>query len=192
MNTPRRSNSLGVASLIIGVLAFLVCWIPFVNFMSILLGLIGFILAGIGLVVSMSRQGASIGYPIAGLAINGIAGGVAIVMLSLIGSAVNEVSKEAERSRTNYSERSSVRPSTVLNSSRGTVTKDEFDRIEDGMSYAQVKGIIGADGEILSQSSIAGISTVMYKWDGSGSLGANMNAMFQNGKLVSKAQFGLQ
>jgi hypothetical protein len=32
----------------------------------------------------------------------------------------------------------------------------------------------------------------MYRWDGAGMLGANLNAMFQNGKLVTKAQFGLR
>jgi hypothetical protein len=31
----------------------------------------------------------------------------------------------------------------------------------------------------------------MFMWDGT-SLGANMNAMFQDDKLVQKAQFGLK
>jgi hypothetical protein len=44
----------------------------------------------------------------------------------------------------------------------------------------------------MSRSNIAGIVTVMYGWTGRGGMGANMNAMFQNGGLVMKAQFGLQ
>jgi len=61
--------------------------------------------------------------------------------------------------------------------------------IQDGMTYQQVVGIIGAPGDQLSASSIAGYRTVMYSWTNSN--GSNMNAMFQNGKLIQKAQFGL-
>lgn len=70
------------------------------------------------------------------------------------------------------------------------VTRAEFDEIEEGMSYERVEVIIGASGEEVSSSEIAGYKTVMYQWSNPG--GGNMNAMFQNGKLVNKAQFGLR
>lgn len=73
-----------------------------------------------------------------------------------------------------------------------TATKAEFDKIQTGMSYAQVVQIIGCGGELLSESEIAGYVTVMLMWQGKGTFGANMNAMFQNGKLVMKAQHGLR
>jgi hypothetical protein len=69
------------------------------------------------------------------------------------------------------------------------VTKAKFDRIADGMTYEQVVGIIGASGELLSSNNIAGFKTVMYSWKNAN--GSNMNAIFQNGKLIQKAQFGL-
>ncbi len=69
------------------------------------------------------------------------------------------------------------------------VTKAEFDQIADSMTYEQVVAIIGASGELLSSSELAGFKTVMYSWANSN--GSNMNAMFQNGKLIQKAQFGL-
>ncbi len=59
------------------------------------------------------------------------------------------------------------------------------------MSYAEALKILGCEGEEISSSEIAGFKTAMYKWDGS-STGANMNAMFQNGRLITKAQFGLK
>lgn len=37
---------------------------------------------------------------------------------------------------------------------------------------------------------MASIETVMYQWVNRN--GSNMNAMFQNNKLVQKAQFGLK
>ncbi|MFC1688094.1 hypothetical protein ACFL07_00355 [Pseudomonadota bacterium] len=69
------------------------------------------------------------------------------------------------------------------------VTMAEFNRIENGMTYAQVRQIIGASGEEISRSDLAGYTTVMYTWTNSN--GSNMNAMFQNGGLITKAQFGL-
>ncbi len=70
------------------------------------------------------------------------------------------------------------------------VTLAEYNAIQDGMTYEQTARIIGASGEELSRSEIAGFTTVMYSWSNRG--GSNMNAMFQNGRLVSKAQFGLK
>jgi hypothetical protein len=69
------------------------------------------------------------------------------------------------------------------------VTKAEYDQIREGMTYEQVRSIIGAPGEEISRSDLAGFTTVMYSWTNAN--GSNMNAMFQNNRLVNKAQFGL-
>ena len=69
------------------------------------------------------------------------------------------------------------------------VTMAEYDRIQKGMSYGQVTAIIGTAGTETSRSDLAGYSTIMYSWKNSN--GSNMNAMFQNGALVMKAQYGL-
>lgn len=70
-------------------------------------------------------------------------------------------------------------------------TMAEYQAIRPGMSYSEVVAIIGGPGEELSSSDIAGISTVMYQWEGNG-FAANMNAMFQDDRMVQKAQFGLR
>lgn len=76
------------------------------------------------------------------------------------------------------------------------VTKSEFSQIQNGMSYREVVAIIGAEGEELTSNTIEGVPgltdeivTVMYMWGNAD--GANMNAMFQNDKLIQKSQFGL-
>lgn len=71
------------------------------------------------------------------------------------------------------------------------VTMEQFSQLETGMTYEDAVEILGSEGEVLSETGIAGTDTVMYQWDGS-SFASNMNATFQNGKLVSKAQFGLE
>jgi hypothetical protein len=75
-----------------------------------------------------------------------------------------------------------------------SITKADFDKMQTGMTYEQVVQTIGVEGELMSESGDKGTQyyTVMYKWNGSGNLGANANAMFQGGKMISKAQFGLK
>lgn len=76
-------------------------------------------------------------------------------------------------------------------------TMDEFLALKNGMSYAEACKIIGSPGELISSGHVDGvpgvmnnIDTLMYQWKGQGI--ANMNAMFQNDKLITKAQFGLK
>ncbi|MBK9238942.1 MAG: zinc ribbon domain-containing protein [Acidobacteria bacterium] len=72
------------------------------------------------------------------------------------------------------------------------VTLAQFQRLSDGITYSEAVRVLGGAGTEQSRSNIGGLVTVMYSWPGSGTLGANMNAMFQDDKLVTKAQFGLR
>jgi hypothetical protein len=53
-----------------------------------------------------------------------------------------------------------------------------------------VVGVLERTGAPTGQSELAGIKIVMYSWKNEN--GSNMNAMFQAGVLVSKAQSGLK
>lgn len=70
------------------------------------------------------------------------------------------------------------------------VTMAKFSVLQNGMTYSQAESAIGFAGSEVSRTNIAGITTVMYSWANPD--GSNLNAMFQNGELVSKAQFGLR
>lgn len=77
------------------------------------------------------------------------------------------------------------------------VTKSEYARLSNGISYWDARQIIGESGEELSRNHMDGvpgvmqsIDTVMYSWTNHD--GSNMNAMFQNDRLMQKAQFGLR
>lgn len=72
------------------------------------------------------------------------------------------------------------------------ITKAEFEQVQNGMSYDEVKGIIGSEGELQSESEVAGYKTVMYMFKGESGIGANATMMFQNNELTSKSQFGLK
>jgi hypothetical protein len=74
------------------------------------------------------------------------------------------------------------------------ITVAEFAALETGMTRAQVAAVVGSAGEVISESEIAGIHTVMVQWpaETGWSRGANANAMLQDDRLVQKAQSGLR
>ncbi len=72
------------------------------------------------------------------------------------------------------------------------ITMDEFDEIEDGMSYEEVCDIVGSEGELSSESTVADYTCSMYSWEGKGSVGANAIITFSNGKVSGKSQSGLK
>jgi Domain of Unknown Function with PDB structure (DUF3862) len=69
------------------------------------------------------------------------------------------------------------------------VMREQYDQLKMKMTYAEVVKILGCDGDEMSSSEVAGFKTSMYVWQGTGN--SNMDAMFQNGRLISKAQMGL-
>ena len=74
------------------------------------------------------------------------------------------------------------------------VSLEEYNKIENGMTYDQVKDIIGSDGTKSTETGESGTAyyTVIYTWEGNGSTGANALFTFQNSKLMNKAQAGLK
>ncbi len=60
------------------------------------------------------------------------------------------------------------------------------------MTYEKVCEIIGSYGYEMARTEMAGYQTVIVGWEGEGSIGANANVTFQNGKVVAKAQAGLR
>ena len=69
------------------------------------------------------------------------------------------------------------------------VTAQGYARLQSGDTYATAVAKLGCEGSEISRSDIPNYITVMYMWEGE-PLGANMSAMFQNDKLIRKAQLG--
>jgi hypothetical protein len=61
----RSSNGIGTASLVLGILACLVCWIPFLGILGIPVAIIGIVLAVIGFLIGLLRR-SSTGGAVAG------------------------------------------------------------------------------------------------------------------------------
>ncbi|MBQ8291877.1 MAG: DUF3862 domain-containing protein [Clostridia bacterium] len=69
------------------------------------------------------------------------------------------------------------------------VTKTNYDKIYNGMSFNEVVQILGDDYEVSSSAGFGGYNSSCYIWEGFG--GANITIIFLNGEVFSKAQAGL-
>jgi len=75
-----------------------------------------------------------------------------------------------------------------------TITKEEYTKVKNGMSYKEVAEIVGGEGELISETGVEGdeMYAIAVMYEGEGSIGANANFIFLNDKLQTKAQFGLE
>ncbi len=65
--TQKRTSGLGIASLVLGIVAVIGSWIPFVNFISIFLAAIGFIFGTIGFFNALISRRTSTNMPGSGV-----------------------------------------------------------------------------------------------------------------------------
>jgi hypothetical protein len=154
--------------------------------MLIVAGLIGFVFMGFGLywLYSLIRSRFDKNYiPILKPWMTFLITVVAFICSGVVANQSPELISDVSTSN------NAVSVSQTLNETKSKITMEKFKQLQSGMSYQQVVDILGREGEELSRSDLAGYTTVMYQWTEGFS---NMNAMFQNNSLVSKAQFGLK
>jgi hypothetical protein len=71
------------------------------------------------------------------------------------------------------------------------LTMADYEAIPDEATLAEARTLLGSDGKEMSSSEVAGIKTAIYIWENTPPT-SNITLTFQNGKMVSKAQFGLK
>ncbi|MBA3314604.1 MAG: DUF3862 domain-containing protein [Planctomycetota bacterium] len=95
----------------------------------------------------------------------------------------------AEETPTEETDRTVTAPGSRKVDKATVITTAEYNQLNDGMTYDEVYEVIGYHGKEMSRNKIAGHETVMFAWQNRN--GTNANVMFQNDRLVSRAQFGL-
>lgn len=78
----------------------------------------------------------------------------------------------------------------ILKTNDAVMDLDKYDQIENGMSYDDVKNIIGGDGVLTTESLTADITAQTYTWFAEDGI-SNAAVSFQNGAVTSKSQVGL-
>ncbi len=69
------------------------------------------------------------------------------------------------------------------------ITLAEFERIEPGMTLAQVNEIVGVPGKLIADGQAGGVRGQVYSWKNP--QGSNAIVEFKDGKVAAKAQAGL-
>ncbi len=79
-----------------------------------------------------------------------------------------------------------------LTPTSGTADIDQakFNKINIGMSYNEVKDLLGSEGELTSLSKVANTTSASYRWKGPNY--SNIFANFRDDKLQNKTQSGLK
>ncbi len=70
------------------------------------------------------------------------------------------------------------------------LTQDKFNKINTGMSYSEVKDIIGSEGEMTSMSKFGSTTSTNYRWRGPNY--ENIFTSFRDDKLNNKSQSNLK
>ncbi len=183
LNPPKPSNGAAVAGMILGIVG-LVLFYATPN-VALVIAVLGAILSAVG-----SRKAKRLGIG-GGKATAGAVLSIVAIGLAILQSAV--WSYDPRTSTFSKPEAGLTMPAI----GKEVVTYTKYERIQNGMSYKEVVAIIGVEGREMSRNKMDGapgvmesLVTVMYGWQNQG--GSNMNAIFQNDKLVQKAQFGLR
>jgi len=111
-----------------------------------------------------------------------------IVILFVLFGILGSGSDSNENSNTNDNSVSNVSTQKEEVVSTKKLTADKYNSIDFGMSYEDVVGIIGEEGENISEVAIGDIVTTIYQWDEGLT---NCNVTIQNDEVTGKAQLGI-
>lgn len=95
-----KRSGLATASMVLGIIAIIGCWIPFLNIFSIIMGFIGLALGIPAFIVLLTKKKGSMGKTIAGLILCLITVIVGINMNNAAGKAVNDSVDEVNGNKT--------------------------------------------------------------------------------------------
>lgn len=197
--TPQPSNGLGIAGMVLGIIALFGAWIPFLNMLSILLGIIGLVLAIVGCVRASNGKVNGKGISIAGIVLSALSIVIAFAItgvstLGLAGIYANSNSGSDNTAITSTKDDSgdsnaSTDTASSDDANNGTsVTSaflDKFNQIAYGMSMDDVKGIMGEDGELRS-STTTNLTGTDENYDWSDGIGDTIGVTFSNGQVNGK------
>lgn len=118
------------------------------------------------------------------------------VLLALVGLLVgyNIVANANQRGANTEATSALVAPAVVKSTKphKCGATLREYQSLQPGVTLGQAIDIIGCKGEEISRVSYGGQETVMVSWPAESGYFGNMNATFDNDRLVAKGQLGLE
>jgi len=129
----KNVSGLGIAALVLGLIACLGCWIPMCGIFSLPFAMLGILFGGIGIIIAKLKKKSYVGLPIAGTIVSITA---VFIVIAVTGSVVSSL----EKSRTTITEGLDKAEATLseagvtssIEKSRMTITED-LDKTEAGI-----------------------------------------------------------
>lgn len=191
--------------MVIGIIALLIAWIPFLNVISILLGIIGVVLAIVGCVRASNGKASGKGISIAGIVLSALSIVLAfsITGLSAIGLAgiYSHTGSDSDNTSVTSSSKKDSGDSNAKTDASGSddddkgtsatsAFLDKFNKITYGMSVDDVKNVMGKDGELQS-STTTNITGTDENYDWHDGIGDTIGVTFSNGQVNGKSYVSL-
>ncbi len=193
---------MGIASLILGIIAILIAWIPCVGWFALLPALVGLILGIVEIVQKNNAKAAgdAAASPVMGFVgtgLNALSVVVVVVITVLLGRGLEQAAKEAGYSSASEMFKDIQKGIDTLQTARTAlepekITKANFDRIQTGMTLAEVEAIIGKTSmseELVKEGMESTMPAYTLLWKAEGFKLITIG--FVNGKVSDKQQLGL-
>ena len=118
---------------------------------------------------------------------------IIIVIAGIGGAGANNQNENTTTSSQEVSNSSneSVANDTSTEQENIRVTLEQYNQVQDGMTYDEVVSIFGGKESSSSESEIAGIKSEVKTWNGNGTFSV-VSIGFTDGKVSSKSQTGLE
>lgn len=120
----RGVSPLGIASLVLGIVACLFCWIPFLGLFIIPISAIGFLLAGAGIIMAGVSKRTGFAFPISGLVVCVLSVFIAFAMTGVLATIIQQaVTQEKQTNKKSESAASTGAPNQVEQWSKSLVVQ---------------------------------------------------------------------
>lgn len=118
---------------------------------------------------------------------------IVIVIIAIIGGSqggtTNTATEPANSTETATTEENTQTATETAEDVK--VTLEQYNQIENGMTYDEVVSIFGGKETSSSESEVAGIKSQVMTWNGNGTFSV-VSIGFTNGEVSSKSQTGLE
>jgi molybdopterin/thiamine biosynthesis adenylyltransferase len=173
----KGTSGLGVAALVIGIIAVVSSWVPFLGLVAVPLGMLGILLGGIGFFISLVGKNSGVGLPVAGIVACLVAISVAISVTGATAKAVGDSMNKAAADSGRTNQISAAGPSTSISPpaavSQEKIWDDGFAGVAQGDVAVKVVdakvgkvGLDAIDGDSVSVSDLLMVTLVITNKSG--------------------------
>lgn len=134
MTQEQNKSGLATAGMVLGIIAIVGCWIPFINIVSIILGVLAFIF---GIIPLIKKR--SVGKAVTGVVLGVLSVAIGVYMTSAATTAIDEATSPTKTTVTESNSTESNKEEPTFDGAAA------FDKVKNGMTKDEVGKIAGVE-----------------------------------------------